>query len=151
MWDRSFLSGVRVLTSKTWIRPERSEAAMRDPSERKEAEDTTSLNEVMVWVRSRVSGEKRESEAEWAAAKGWGTAWEKAMDGMEDMRFGVSCVLKEDQYRDSGVFDGVLGVGFSLGFKGKVLEMWVSSAAAISSSFSVAGCRVSKTLLRVRT
>lgn len=120
-------SGVLVRTSKTWIRPERSEAARREPSERKETEETTSVKEEMVWVRARVLGEKREREAEWAAAKGWGGEGEKAREGTEKARLSMGWVLKEDQYLDSGVFEGVLGLGLSFGFTGKVLETKGSS------------------------
>lgn len=37
---------------------------------------------------------------------------------MEEMRFGIWWVLKEDQYLDSGVCFGVLGLGLSFGLVG---------------------------------
>lgn len=56
------------------MRPEKSEAAKRRPSRRKEREETTSVKEEMAeegetlsWERER--GEKRDREVEWAAAK----------------------------------------------------------------------------------
>lgn len=47
---------------------------------------------------------------------------EKEMEGIEEIRFWISWDLKEDQYLDSGDFDGVLDLGFSLGFTGKILD-----------------------------
>lgn len=63
---------MRDLTSKTWTRPERSEAAMRRASERKEAQVTESEKEEKVAVGEKVSELKMVREAEWAAAKEWG-------------------------------------------------------------------------------
>lgn len=106
------------MTSKTWIRPERSEAAIKRPSQRNEAQETTSEKEEMVEEGERVWGLKRVSEAEWVAAKGCGGVGEKVREVMEEMRFGIWWVLKEDQYLDSGVCLGVLGFGLSLGLMG---------------------------------
>lgn len=115
------------MTSKTWTRPERSAAARRRPSQRKEAEETTSEKEEMVAVGEKVWELKRVREAEWAAAKGKEGVGEKEREVMEEMRFGICWVLKEDQYLDSGVSFWVLGLGFSFGFTGKVLESWWSA------------------------
>lgn len=41
---------------------------------------------------------------------------------IDEMRFGICWDLKEDQYLDSGVCFGVLGLGLSLGFTGNVLD-----------------------------
>lgn len=57
------------------------------------------------------------------AAKGCGVVGEKVREVTEEMRFGIWWVLKEDQYLDSGVCLGVLGLGFSLGFTGLKLEL----------------------------
>lgn len=46
---------------------------------------------------------------------------------IEEMRFGICLVLKEDQYLDSEVCFGVRGLGFCLGFTGNVLEIWGSA------------------------
>lgn len=56
------------------------------------------------------------------AAKGCGVVGEKVREVTEEMRFGISWVLKEDQYLDSGVCLGVLGLGLSLGFTGSAIE-----------------------------
>lgn len=64
MWDRSLRNGVRVLTSNTLISPERSEAAIKRPSQRKEAEETTSEKEEIVEEGESVCGLKRVSEVE---------------------------------------------------------------------------------------
>ena len=64
MWDLSLRSGVRVLTSNTWIRPERSDAAIKRPSQRNEAEETTSEKEEMVEEGERVRGLKILREVE---------------------------------------------------------------------------------------
>ena len=98
---------------------------MREPSHRKEQEVTTSEEE-MVEAGESVWGEKSVREAELAAAKWCGDIGEKSMEGMEEMRFEIWWDLKEDQYLDSGVFDGVFGLDFSFGLVGKVLEMVIS-------------------------
>ena len=41
---------------------------------------------------------------------------------MEEMRSGIWWVLKEDQYFDSGVWFGVLGLGLSFGLMGLMVE-----------------------------
>lgn len=41
---------------------------------------------------------------------------------MEEMRSGIWWVLKEDQYFDSGVCFGVLGLGLSFGLMGLKVE-----------------------------
>jgi hypothetical protein len=102
----------------TWIRPERSEAAIRKPSQRNEGHETTSEKEEMVEEGERVLGLKRVREVKWVAAKGCGGVGEKVREVMEEMRFGIWWVLKEDQYLDSGVCLGVLGFGLSFGLMG---------------------------------
>ena len=57
------------MTLKTWTRPERSAAARRRPSERKEAEETTSLREKVEEAEERERGLWRVREVECAAAK----------------------------------------------------------------------------------
>lgn len=111
------------MTSKTWTVPERSEAARRAPSERKETEETTSLKEKRREAVS-VLEEKRETVVECATAKEWGWIGEKATAEMEDTRLGIEWGLKEDQYRESGVsgLERVLGV--DLGFTGKIFDGW---------------------------
>ncbi|PRQ22155.1 hypothetical protein RchiOBHm_Chr6g0247141 [Rosa chinensis] len=47
LWDSSLWSGVWVLTSKTWTRPEILAAVMRRSSQRKQAEVTTSFKEMV--------------------------------------------------------------------------------------------------------
>lgn len=51
------------------MRPERSEAARREPSGRNEEQVTTSLKEEIAECFSRVCELKRVREAEWVAAK----------------------------------------------------------------------------------
>lgn len=48
---------------------------------------------------------------------------ENAMEDMEETRFGISLRLKEDQYFDSGVCLGVLGLDLSFGLTGKLFVM----------------------------
>lgn len=43
------------------------------------------------------------------------------MEDTDERRLGISWRLKEDQYFDSGVCLGVLGLDLSFGFTGKVL------------------------------
>lgn len=99
---------------------------MREPSQRKEQEVTTSEKEEKVEVGESVLEEKRVREAELAAAKWCGDIGEKSMEGMEEMRFEIWWDLKEDQYLDSEVFDRAFDLGFSFGLVGKVLEMVIS-------------------------
>ena len=73
-------------------------------------------------------------EAEFVAANWCGDIGEKSMEGMEEMRFEIWWDLKEDQYLDSGLFDGVLALGFSFGFVGKVLEMVISRGCSTRKS-----------------
>jgi hypothetical protein len=94
---------------------------------------TTSEKE-MLEVGESVWEEKRVREAELAAANWCGDIGEKSMEGMEEMRFEIWWDLKEDQYLDSGVFDGVLALGFSFGFVGKVLEMVISRGCSTRRS-----------------
>lgn len=70
----------------------------------------------------RVCGLKRVSTVERAAAKGCGAIGEKVREVIDETRFGIWWVLKEDQYLDSGVSFGVLGLGLSLGLTGLKVE-----------------------------
>ncbi|KAF3548329.1 hypothetical protein DY000_02000249 [Brassica cretica] len=123
LWERRLRRAIRSLTSKTWTVPERSEAARRAPSERKETEETTSLKEKRREA-VRVLEEKRETVVECATAKEWGWIGEKATAEMEDTRLGIEWGLKEDQYRESGVSGLERGLGVDLGFTGKIFDGW---------------------------
>lgn len=47
--------------------------------------------------------------------------------------------MKEDQYLDSGVWDWVLGLGFSFGLIRKVFEIVVVCCSGLISAISVGG------------